>query len=206
MASKLTAILVSFGLLFGSSVSAATVNLTSSSVGDSAPPQLNQATYQNGDFFVQRCCGDPIINNATEEYVTWTMDLAGAFTGVVESINSATLRLQFRTGSDTPRNDGLRVSNGLIASVVSPYGFTQNFRTYDTQFDLLGLFGEQFLVDLLNGQPTLRFATSNDNFTYGAQLSLSVNLQPSPVPIPASLPLLLSGIFGFAALKRKQRA
>ena len=72
---------VSLFLASASIAHAATVNLMDTASGAQNPPVLNQSTYQNGDFFVQRCCGDAFINNATEEYVFWDMDVSSQFSG-----------------------------------------------------------------------------------------------------------------------------
>ncbi|WP_136440805.1 hypothetical protein [Pacificoceanicola onchidii] len=192
-------------LLLGTSASAATVSLYTTSTGASNPPLLNQSTYINGDFLVQRCCGDATINNATEEYVRWSMDVSSQFTGTVTSINSATLQLQFRTGGDTPWDDEFSLSNGMINQIRTPFGFTNTFTNYNRSLNLVSLFGEAFLVDLLNGNPVLTFRTSNDSYSYGAQLSISAEVA-APVPLPASALLLVFGLFGLFVLRRRGTA
>lgn len=194
--------------LFSSTLTAAAVtfDLSATSTGSSNPPLLQQSTYQNGDFSIERCCGDSIINNATEEYVLWEMDLSGQYSGQVQAVKEASLTLVFRTGGDTPRDDEMVISSaGSPGILLTPFGFTTNFTTYSRTFDLLSMVGETRLITLLNADPGVRFRTSNDTFTYRAELSMRVETL-SEVPVPAGLPLMATAGFAFIALRRRKRA
>lgn len=173
---------------------ALTVTLFDEAMGQVSPPLVNQPVFQNGDFTVRPCCTPPVLNDATEEIVLWTMDLSGQVPQRVESIVSATLRLRFRTGGDTPFNDAL-VFNGRG---TFPFGFTQRFSSYDTTFDLLDLYGDAVFIDTLNASGTFSFATVNDSYPYFAQLQVVA----ATVPLPATAWLMLLGLGALSAFRR----
>jgi len=160
---------------------AGVISVSYSAVGDANPALVVApigSVRQNGDFTVQSCCGDPVIFNASEEYVSWTHDLSDAPEWDLAdpfSVMSADLTLTWRTGGDTPNDDELWL-NGTVAT---PFGFASSFSQYSRTFDLLALYGESTVSNAL-AFGELQFRTSNDSLPYNSTLGITTSAVPEP--------------------------
>jgi len=169
-------------------VNAATVSLDYAASGSANPTIVNAPTGVNGDFSVRRCCGDPLIFNATEEYYTWSYNLSDDLDyslADLTQIQSASINLTFRTGGDTPADDWFQIDG----NVTTPFGFASNHQTYNRTFNLISLLGNS-LFETLASDGTLIFRTSNDVMPYQANLTIVA----TQVPVPASALFMFSSV------------
>jgi hypothetical protein len=170
--------------------SAATLSL--SAVGQ-ASYGLHAGEYQNGDFKIVACCGEPNVGDATEEWTSWSWSVAGQAGAAdflsVDTLHSATLRLVFRTGGDTPGDDVLLGPWGTLAV----FGFADRQAAYDITLDLVDMgLASNVLAGLKAGGP-LSFSMGNDSSPYMAVLALS-GMPASRVPVPGTLALAAFGL------------
>lgn len=190
--SSIASILASVAL-YSTPIEAATVTLAGLAVGDPNPGSA-PGSMINGDFTITTCCGHNFVGDATEEWTHWSYDFNSdpelASFSTVTTLSKATLRLQFRSGGDTPWDDVLLV-NGTHQPV---FGFAnRNFTTYDRTLDLLGHFSGIDMLQAIKDHGVLTFDAGNDVLIYSASLTLEGDTV-STVPVPLAFPLFMSGL------------
>lgn len=159
--------------------------------------QHQSGAYQNGDFHVQPCCGEPMVGYAQKAWISWTYDftMADEFPALrhATSLTTARLDLKFSTRGNAPGDDVIFGSIPLAAV----FDFAQPHTFYEITLDLLALGGQQSLLDGLN-TGKLTFNMGDDSAPYFAVL------QVEGVPEPDIIFLAIAGI-GITMAKVKFR-
>lgn len=173
-----------------SMVSAATLSL---SAAGQASYGLHAGGHQNGDFKIIACCGEPNVGDATEEWTSWSWPVTGLHEAAdfqsVDRLYSATLRLVFRTGGDTPHDDLILGPWGTLAA----FGFADRWADYDITLDLAAMgLAANVLAELKAGRP-LSFSMGNDSSPYLAVLALS-GVPTAHVPSSGTVALASLGL------------
>lgn len=191
----------------GAPAFAANLVLTDTQSGESAPATVFAQLTTNGDFTVRSALPGgqaSTLNDATNERTSWTHDLSPGYNGTFTDVSHVSLDLTWRTGGDNPSNDNLF----LFGQTVGTLARIPNGQVFTATFDVLAARGEAVLLAILNNATrpgAFDFETSDDSAAIRAVLRLEGTITPAPVPLPASLPLLLAGVGGLALSGRKAR-
>ena len=118
----------------------------------------------------------------------------------MNSLDSLILNMDYRTGGDTPADDGL-VING--AGQANMFGFANTFSNYSVSMNLLDHFSAIDILNTIKASGELEFFFGNDSSPYLATLDISGSYTPSS-SISEPYALGLFGL-GFLALGVRRR-
>lgn len=222
---RLFLLTIGFVFLFSEQVLALTISATA--IGTIPPPQ---GTYPDviiyGDFLINPNPSRPIVGDGDDESVFWTFDFTTdpnfSYFSTSSPLDFALLTLTL-TPVSTYSTD--RVFIGGPTTVPDPeyFGLTpiysDNFQlvsqdspeTFTVQLDLLNFYtSNEILFALTGGYPNIGYYTSgpgripmyyqDDSFLSYARLDLS----GTPVPEPATILLVGTGLIGCAMFGRKK--
>jgi hypothetical protein len=168
----------------------------------------NASTYDFSYTFTNNNVGTPVVTGSFDG--TLSGNLLTNISDVSVSVNGVAFNGPLSIGAwDSSAGD---VNFAANAAVVSTNGAQNNFVIGDTNDPLLGTFTNLFYY--VSGAPGTTPSggsqeVSLQNIAGPSAFDLDAvgtwSLTPAPVPLPAALPLLVSGLGLFAAAKRRRR-
>lgn len=190
-------------------VSSGNINLTAATYAVGAPSPLPNGnisllsvpgTYHYGNSYDASQAGFTVLGTTNGFYDDWVVTLGAAALNTVTS----TIALDASLGISNLNVElyNYTANGGLTPVTGTPSG---TFWTATTLINSGGVTTEQIKIsNLAAGTYVLQVSGLADG-QFGGSYSGTLNVAPVTTPLPAALPLLLSGLLGFVGLGRRKR-